>query len=429
MKYHLKQNDSYSFASITLKECDTVSAYITIDIHEEQSVSKQALQLMFGDSLLSGAGKYSRAEFLSAVNFLGASIGVSVIDGTLTISLKTVSQNFKKLLPLVDTMLTKPLFLKSEIERIRTTVTNQLHDSKEDSKSISYNGLRNTLYGQGDRKFTFNIDDLVTEVQSIQNSQLFKKLHRSLLTKSWTCSMAGEASSITALEKVVKRIKKGYSKPNSVASVHQQKAPQSIVVLKNIPSRQNIDLSIGAPLPFTLHHPDYPPLVFGVSVLGKWGGFTGRLMSTVREKEGLTYGIYSRLEGFSGVEQGFWSTMTFFSPDKALQGLTATFREINKLYQEGISEAELNKFKIILGTQQTLIQDSVSGLLADLHSYHCRQFTLSEMKEHKERLLNLSKDDVNRAIRTYLNPTTLTISGAGPVSSVKKSIQALINSM
>src|SRR5699024_10309459 len=38
---------------------------------------------------------------------------------------------------------------------------------------------------------------------------------------------------------------------------------------------------------------DYLPLRVGVSILGE--GFTGRLMSTVRDKEGLTYGIGASL--------------------------------------------------------------------------------------------------------------------------------------
>jgi len=251
-------------------------------------------------------------------------------------------------------------------------------------------------------------------------------LNSGLLTEYFNfCAIHVDA--VEAFEKVIVRLKKLTRKQAPYTGVHQQKPPQQITVFRNITSRQNIDFSIGAPVPITLHHPDFIPLGFAIAVLGKWGGFTGRLMSTVRELEGLTYGIYGRMEGFSGTEQGFWQIMTFFAPDKAVQGLTSTFREIDKFYQSGITKEELIKFKTILQTQQTLLNDSVGSLLANLHGYHCHNFTLQEISEHKARIATLTLDEVNMAIKTYLNPSTLTVSAAGPVKAVKKDIQNLIS--
>lgn len=428
MKFHIDREETFSIATITQKNDPKVSAYITIDIHQENSLATQAAQLMFGDALLSGAGKYSRAEFLSAVNLLGASVDVSLGNGILTISLRASSQNFKKLLPLVEAMLTSPTFNKTEITRIKNTLANELHEAKENSRAIAYEELQNTIYGSGDRKYTFNIDELISEVPKV-NLKKLQSLHQTTLSQPWTCSIAGDEALIEAFAKVVKKIKKNHPVPKTIIAIHQQKPPQPTCVFKEIPSRQNIDFNIGAPLPITMHHPDYIPLSFAISVLGKWGGFTGRLMTTVREDEGLTYMIYGRTEGFSGSEQGFWRTMTFFSPDKALQGIKSTFKQIAKLYKDGITEAELAKFKVILNTQQTLIQDSISGQLSDLHAYHCHQFTLQEMKEHKEKINSVTLEEVNNAIKTYLNPNTLTISGAGPVNGVKKDISTFLKTV
>jgi predicted Zn-dependent peptidase len=173
-----------------------------------------------------------------------------------------------------------------------------------------------------------------------------------------------------------------------------------------------------------MHHPDYAPLLFGITVLGKLGGFTGRLMGTVREQEGLTYGIYANIESSFLDEQGYWRIMTFFSPKQAIAGLTSTFREVKKIYEDGITKDELVKFKKILKTGQALKNDSTASLLGELHAYHLQQFTLKEMEEYKNRILNVTLKEVNDAIKTYLNPNTLAISGAGPIASVKKELLA-----
>jgi len=427
MKYHIEHNESYSFASIISPKSPTVAAYITVDIHQASTASNQAAQAIYSDALLSGNARHSRAEFLNAINMLGATIGVSIGNGVLNITLKARTENFAKLLKLTDEMLTAPAFTKEELVRIKSTVTNELHEAKEDSKSASFSGLLNSIYGHSDRKYTYEIDETITKIKSVTTKDL-KKLHQLVISQLWTCSIAAEPVSSTNFEKLIKKLKKNTNSVQ-VEGIHQQKPPKPGVKLKEIASRTNVDFSIGAPLPITLHHPDYIPLSLGLAVLGKCGGFSGRLMSTVRELEGLTYGIYSRLEGFTGTEQGYWRIMTFFAPDKAMQGLESTIREVTLLFEKGITEEELERFKTIVSTQQTLLNDSVAGLLSELHTYHCHGFTLAEMKEHKARISTLTLKEVNKAIKIYLDPTLLTISGAGPVNSVQTEIKDLIKSV
>ncbi|MFT7644402.1 MAG: zinc protease [Candidatus Paceibacteria bacterium] len=428
MKYQIDDKESYSFASITQNKSPIVTAYLTVDIHKERTVIEQAVQQMYSDALLSGAGKYTRDEFLSAVNLLGAGLSISISDSVLTIKLMSTLAEFSKLLKLTELMLAQPSFPKAQLNRIKSTTVNQLQESKEDSKTIAMQKLRNNIYGQNDRKYSSETDVVISTIESVTVGH-FKSLHKTVLAQPWTCSITGESDAVKAFEQVVARLKKIKGGSVPFVGVHQQKPPRHTVEIKNIPSRHNIDFVIGAPLPITLHHPDLIPLSFAIAVLGKWGGFTGRLMSTVRELEGLTYGIYGRPEGFSGTEQGYWQITTFFAPEKALQGLTSTFREITKLYKSGITEEELVKFKTILLTQQTLLNDSASSLLSNLHTYHCQKFTLEEMITHKARISTVTLDEVNETIKTYLDPATLTISAAGPVGTVKKDIQNFINSV
>lgn len=427
MKYNITKSENYSFATIVPKETQTVSALISVDTHSERTVADQAVELMYSDALLSGTDKYTRDEFLNAINLLGASIGVSVNDSIVTFSLKSRGEEFPKLVRLFTNMLEKPAFKKTEMNRIQRTVVNALNQSREDSKNIAHIELRNSFYGRNDRKYTFPIDDTISDVSRVATKNL-TNLHSRVMNQSWSCTVAGEKKYCDLLDSAVSKLKRGV-KSSEILGLHQQKPPKPGVTLEHIPSRANIDFSIGAPLPITLHHPDYLPLSLGLAVLAKWGGFSGRLMSTVRELEGLTYGIYGKLEGFNGYEQGYWRIMTFFAPEKALQGLTSTFREIKTIYQKGITQTELDKFKTIINTSQALLNDSVSGLLGDLHAYHCNDFSLEEMRERKAQINQLTLAEVNNAIKTYLNPSTLTVSGAGPTQAVQNELKKFIKTV
>lgn len=424
MKYNINRKEKYSIATIEDNKNATVTTFVSVDIHEKNSLTEQTLQRLYSDALLSGTVKLTREEFLNKVNLLGASINVSIVNGTFFMVLKSTSETYTKLLSLVEEMFLKPSFSKTELTRIKATTINELHAEKENTKDIAQERLINAFYDKKDRRYTYEINEIISEITKIKTKQL-KQLHEQIMSQFWICSAAGKKTHILETEKLISNIKKTTSHKKRTP-FHKQKLTNQKLILKQVPSRQNIDFSIGAPIPITLHHPDYIPLVFAINVLAKWGGFAGRLMSTVREQEGLTYGIYARPESFSGDEVGHWRIMTFFAPDKALQGIESTFREVTNLYQNGITNDELKRFKTILNTQQILMQDSIVSLLKDLHTYHYHQFTLEEMKEHKERINSLKLKEVNSVIKKYLNPKDLTVSGAGPVKSVQKELKSIV---
>ncbi len=424
MKYQIQQSEQYSLASITQKQSDLVVVYISIDIHDSNTSKEQALQMIYADALLSGAGKLNREQFLDAANKLGASIGISIGEGRLNITLKSLKSKFPELLKLTELMLLKPQFIDKELERIKKTTINELHEAAEDSKQISHNELLNIFYGQNDRKYTYEPATLIHEIKKLKKSDL-STLHKNSIGQIWTISIAAEESVVSKFELAIKNLKKQIPTGKELARLHQQKPPQHKANFKNIPSRTNIDINFGAPIPITIHHPDFLPLNFAMNVLAK-PGFSGRLMSTVREKEGLTYMIYGRIEGFVADEQGYWRIFTFFSPDKALQGINSTVRELTKLYKSGVTKDEFEKFKVILKTQQTLLNDSVYKLLADLHAYHCQNFTLDEIKVFKSKIDTITIAEVNSAIKAYLDPQTFSLSCAGPITKVKRDIEKLI---
>lgn len=423
MKYTTFKGDGYRGGAIVRKGERTVHCRITVDLHKERTAHASAVEHVYTDALLSGAGKYSREAFISAVNMIGGSIGVNIHNSQLTITLRSTSDNAPKLLKLFEVMMISPAFTTSELTRIKTQTKNELLEHSEDAKAIAQENFENTLYGSGDRRYTNSPEQLIEETANATTSDL-QKLHTVALAGVWTVTIGSNSEMVTKVQKSVDLCKKGVKIQTNVRT-HIQKVPSKKTILKNIPSKQNIEFAIGAPLPMTLHHPDYLPFVFGLNVLGKWGGFTGRLMSTVREKEGLTYGIYAKTETVEGEEQGHYRIMTFFAPDKAVQGLTSTLREIRKIHKSGITQGEYERFQTILKTQQTLLADSLTRSVDTLHGYLCADFSLTEIDEYRNKLMTVTRKEISQALKTHLNPDKLTISGAGPTQKVRKEIMKI----
>ncbi len=429
MQYHLTESQSCSIAHITSTEVNTVVMYLSVDIHSALAKELSATALLYTDVITAGAGTLSRDQFTDAQNQLGAVISVSVADNLVTFTIKCRKAVLNKTLALFSLILHDPTFSTSEINRAKRTLSNQLAASKEEGRAIAQYELKNQFYDETDRHYQIDEDTLQTNLKTITAAKL-RNLHIAITRRLWTVSSAGDVSNNRAVKQTIHKLKETFGTEAHVTPHTSLRAYVPKVVERVIPGQQNIEFSIGGPLSTTVKHDDYAALTVALAVLGMWGGFTGRLMSTVREAEGLTYSIYARTEGFYREEQGCWRIMTFFSPQQTQTGLQSTFREITKLYNEGVTEVELKKFKTILGTRQSLLSDSLLSQLRVLHGYHLQGYSLEEMEADKKRIQSVTLEAVQSAIKTYLNPQHLSISAAGPINkTTERELRAFLSSV
>ncbi len=423
-KFKINSKQNYSLATINNNVAIT-RAYLTADLHENNSVSDQASFLIYPEILLSGAGQKNRIEFINALRELGAEIDISVNQNRLTFKLTSLSDKFSTLLDLLQDIIQTPTFNSKELERIKNNVTNKLELLKEDSRYVSDYAFRNAIYPANNRYNNAPLNKLITAVNNVNVKDL-SDLHQRFLNKYWRVSIAGPGKNIKIISQIIESVRKNQiyiqDDNNDNQNNFQKINTQPRLLLHSIPGKQNIDFVIGAPLPLDFYHNDYMSVSFALAVLGKWGGFAGRLMSTVREKEGLTYGIYSRLNCFYKREFGCWQIVTFFSPEKSISGLESTFREIKNFYNKGISKSELEKFKTIMKTGEILLQDSPLSQLASLHSFHEQNLSVIDIKNKLNEVDYFDVKTINKVIKKYLNPEQLFVSGAGPIKEFQHDI-------
>lgn len=112
--------------------------------------------------------------------------------------------------------------------------------------------------------------------------------------------------------------------------------------------------------------PDYFPLLLGNYILGG-GGFVSRLTTEVREKRGLSYGVYSYF--MPGRHAGAFQVGLQTRPDQAEQALAVAREVVNRFVQEGPTDAEVlaaktymaNSFAMRIDTNRKLL-DNVANM-------------------------------------------------------------------
>lgn len=157
--------------------------------------------------------------------------------------------------------------------------------------------------------------------------------------------------------------------------------------------------------------PDYPALFLGNQILGG-GGFGTRLMEEVREKRGLTYGIYSSLSPMQ-------ATGPFMINVKTRAQLSeVTLELVQDLLREyianGPTEAELADAKRESLGSFPLSAASNSAIVGQLAAIGFYDMPLTWMSDFMQDLQQLSVADVHDAFKRHLDPEQLVIVTAGP---------------
>ncbi|MCF7816045.1 MAG: insulinase family protein [Candidatus Pacebacteria bacterium] len=400
---------------------------ISIPNKDAHSPKNDVLRTIYSELLLSGSKDFSRETLHDALAKLGSEICVHADAKNISISLDALDITLTKTLKILTNVIIFPTFKDSELKQVKEHLINSLVLEKENARSRAHQQFVSALTSVDDFRHPFSIDTLISEVAQINRDDI-KAFHTSLWRQNWLLTSGGTDKTCATIENIVINIRRCddtqvMEAPIKLTGLSVSRCTLSLI---DIPHRQNIEFSIGNVLPLFRSDPDFPAFSFGFNVLAL-PGFSGRLMSTVRAKEGLTYSIYGYIESCTLSEQGFWRIVTFFSPKDVEKGIMSTTREITRMCEKGMSNDELRRFKAILHTRFVLAEDSLLKKVSEAHSLSLIGFSQQDFTKYKQDIENMTVAKVNTAMKKYLSPKAIVFSGAGPTQSITKVLKKAIS--
>jgi zinc protease len=145
------------------------------------------------------------------------------------------------------------------------------------------------------------------------------------------------------------------------------------------------------------NHPDWYALQVSNTICG--GGFTSRLVNSIRVEQGLTYSISS---GFSSLRAaGAFSISTFTRNDQLRKCVDAVLAEVKKLADGGPTDAELDKAHAYLKGQFPLGLQSPDYLAAEIANVEYFQLPSDFIAGYPARIDAVTMADVKRVLKTY----------------------------
>ncbi len=390
-----------------------VKATFTSKIKDYHTTHSDIILDAYNHLALSGTKSMTETEIDAYIRKHGIVLTVSASAGFVHYQVTAQKKTFKKCATLIEELVFNPKFKLGDVTKTKRLMLEENREMHDSTKHIAEMQFMNLLYP---KKSFLSWDTL--EMQKKQVSKIDEPKLRTLMKAiqggEWYISIVGTPDTAKSIGSTLKRFE---ASATMVSRVFKEPAiPKKQTHFTTIPGKTNVEVRIGNRLPFTPSDAEYLPFVFGLSVLGKVGGFTGRLMSTIREKEGLTYGIYAKASYINTLSTGHWNVFTFFSGKDLEKGIKATLREITRIKTKGITERELKVFKEILHNQFLIGHESNARRLTLYHRAFLHGEDEMKLIEDVENMHELKIDEINAALKAHLHPESLIISCAGPVT-------------
>jgi len=320
-----------------------------------------------------GAGELTAGELDEQLDFLAANLRTNIGDVTGSVSLNVLSKDLEAAMALMMDILTKPRFQEDRFAKAKDDLLQGMKTRNDNTAGIEGREWKRLIYGDD---FFLNRLPTQSSVDSI-TSQQAKDFATSLIrADNIIVAVSGdfEDAAIKALlERTIGTLPKlDAPLPPIPQPDHTPKAGVYVVNKEDVNQGRVSYGHIG----YRLGDPDQFALMVGNDILGG-GGFTARMMKTIRSDEGLAYGAYSSF-GFPTTFPGAFRALFQSKSSTCAYAAELGFNIIGEMRADNVTEEELtvskNQFietfpKSFSSAAQTVSVFAVDELLGRPHDY------------------------------------------------------------
>ena len=359
-----------------------------------------------------GTQKNSKYELSNKLESIGAEISFISSNRHINFTAHCLKPDLELVVELISEQLRSPIFPDDELDLLKKRMIGNLEISKDNTKKQSYINFIRKVYPKNHYNYRSTIEESIQSISLITEKDLKSFHEKTFGLGSLNIAAAGDISNIQ-FQDLIKKYFDSWNDQNinSLDSAIPANNRTQAIENKNIDDKTSSDVYIGQSVDVTEDSDDYRNLMMGIYILG--GNFSARLMQSVRDEEGLTYGIGSTIIGCGYGTNGHWYTWGTFSPNLVEKGIRSTLSVIDKWFAKGVTERELDAKKTTLNGSFQVSLDTTSGLIDKILTNAEKGRNISYLDNYTNKINVLNKDEINRAIKTYLDPKKFITSIAG----------------
>lgn len=346
-----------------------------------------------------GTGDLDSQGFAAARDALAASFSFSSDIDTVSVSAQFLTENRDQAVDLLRQAITAPRFDADAIERVRAQVLAGLRADAKDPETIASNLLREQAF-EG-HPYERDSDGTIDTVTALTRDDLVAA-HKGALARDRVYVAAAGDISPEELGKLIDTLLGDLPETGPALPARAELHLTGGVTVEDFPGPQSVVLFGHAGI--KRDDPDF----FAATILNEvLGGsrFSARLMTEVREKRGLTYGIGTSLVGWDQAELVMGQASV--ANGRVAEAMQVIRDEWTKIATEGISAEELAATKTYLTGAYPLRFDGNGPLATIMVNMQIIGLPADYPKTRNDKVNAVTEADVKRVAAKLFDPDAL----------------------
>ena len=360
---------------------------------------KQGATNLMAGLLEEGSRDLDSIGFAAAAENLAARFSYDAGRDGVSISATMLSENRDATIDLLAGALSEPTFGQVAVTRVKGQVLSNLRSEETDPNSIAGQEFAELTYG--DHPYARRSDGTAATVSALTRQDVIDAHRRSLVKSRAVIAIVGDITPDEA-GPMIDRLLGGLpdTGPELPADADISEASEITVVPLDTPQSVAIFGHSG----IDRNDPEFMTAYLVSSILGG-SGLDSRLKNEIREKRGLTYGIYSYLGSgrFGATYVG-----SVASANESMGEVVELVRaEWDRMVKDGITEDELARTKRYLTGAYPLRFTGNAQIAGALVGLQLADLPIDYIDTRNDQMNAITLDDVNKMARRLLKPDSL----------------------
>lgn len=363
-----------------------------------------------------GTQKHNKFEISDLLSSHGATLQFRPGDESVLITGQCLTRDSALLIDLLAEQLREPAFPAEELEKAKTQAAAAFQHAMDEPNRMASVELSQKLFPPGHPNYHRSYKEMIDAIRKPTVDDL-RKFHQTIYgPHSCTLIFVGDVDTAqlqAPIEKAFSGWQGGVDYKRDFPPVAPEGTKNTSAVF--IPEKTSVAYLRGLPVNVRPTSPESIPLAVANQIFGG-PTFTSRLMATVRDKEGLTYGIGSTISGDTFTE-GSMTIMATFAPSLLDRGMASIDQQLKTFLEKGPTEDELSYHKQFLIGNYKISLATTEGVASQILSTIQQELPLTHLDQYPAKIESVSLDQANAVFRKYIKPEEMMTVVAGTMQS------------
>jgi zinc protease len=392
----------------------SLSGFVTAGSAYDQAATA-GLARLTAENLMNGTRTQSALAIAKTLENRGASLGFGVTREGVMIAGDALSADLPTLVGVLSDVLQNSVFPEKELELSRQQALTDLKLALDDPGRVAQRTFQQTIYPA---THPFHTLSTLESLQQIRREDVVRFYRQQYRPEDTILALTGDFDPATVRSLLARQFGQWQSTTNEPTITYPAvPLPERITRLAPVLPGKTQSITFMGYNGINRRDPRFYAAEVVNQILGG-DTLASRLGTEIRDRQGLTYGIYSLFQ--AGTNSGPFMIYMQTAPEDADRAITSTISLLQQARQQGFTSAEVEAAKRSLVSSYSVDLAAPEDRVRTILMNKVHGLSLDEIRQYPAKIQALTVEQVNQALQELLHPDNLVIVTAGPTPAASQ---------